>query len=427
LPKEARRLHRKTQRPTLVALDGFVWRMTPVIAPRTPSPIASVFPPPPLAAPQPTPPPNAISVVPPVAPQTASLRPPPLSGNLQLGLSAPITGPNSAFGNQLLSGVNQAVADINAKGGVLGRRLTVLQGDDSSMPAKGVAVARKMVADGVRHVVGPFNSGVMLPVSEVYAENNTIMITPSASNPRITDRGLWNVFRTNGRDDQQGAVAASYIAKHFPGKRVAIIHDKTPFGQGIATEMKRELNSRKINETFFDGVNVGEKDFSNVISRFRATNIDIVYWGGLHTEGALIVRQMRDQRLRTVMMSGDGITSDDFATIAGPGAEGTLMTFTPDPRKRPEAASVVRAFLDKNINPETYTLYSYAAVQVFAQAAETIGSIDSRRMAEHIRSGVTFKTVIGDLKYDKKGDITRPDFVMYTWKKVGDRITYVED
>ncbi len=346
---------------------------------------------------------------------------------LKLGVLGPITGPNAAFGKQLTDGATQAVADLNAKGGILGRRITIVTGDDASVPAQGVSVANKLTSEGIRHVVGPFNSGVMLPSSEVYAENGTIMITPSATNPKITERGLWNVFRTCGRDDQQGAVAADYIAKNFQGKKVAVVHDKTPYGQGLASETQKAMNAKGVKEVMFEGVNVGEKDFSALITKIKAAGVDLVYWGGLHTEGGLIVRQMRDQQVRAPLMSGDGITSDEFATIAGPGAEGTLMTFPPDPRKRPQAAEVVKAFQAKNINPESYTLYTYAAVQVIAQAAEATKTLDSKKLSEHIRSGATFKTVIGDLVYDKKGDITRPDYVMYTWKKVGDKITYVEN
>ncbi len=347
--------------------------------------------------------------------------------DLKLGIIGPITGPNAAFGKQLTDGGNQAVADLNAKGGILGRKIVVITGDDASQPAQGVSVANKLTSEGVRHVIGPFNSGVMLPTSSIYAENGAIMITPSATNPKITERGLWNVFRTSGRDDQQGAVAAAFIAKNFAGKKIAIVHDKTPYGQGLADETRKAMNAANIKEVMYEGVNVGEKDFSALITKIKAAGVDLVYWGGLHTEAGLIVRQMRDQQVRAPMMSGDGITSDEFATIAGPGAEGTLMTFPPDPRKRPEAAELVKTFAAKGVNPEAYTLYTYAAVQVMAQAAEAIKSTDPKKIAEYIHSGATFKTVIGDLKYDKKGDITRPDYVMYTWKKVGDKITYVEN
>jgi branched-chain amino acid transport system substrate-binding protein len=351
-----------------------------------------------------------------------------MAQDLKLGVLGPITGPNAAFGKQLTDGAEQAVTDINARGGILGRKLVIVRGDDASDPKQGVSVANKMASDGVRHLVGPFNSGVAIPASEVYAENNAMMITPSATNPRLTERGLWNVFRTCGRDDQQGAVAAEYIAKNFAGKKIAIVHDKTPYGQGLAEETRKGLNAKNIKEVMFEGVNVGEKDFSALVTKIKTAGADLVYWGGLHTEGGLILRQMRDQAVAAPMMSGDGITSDEFASIAGPGAEGTLMTFAPDPRKRAEAQAVVAAFRARNINPEAYTLYTYAAVQVIEQAAKAANSLDPKQVAAKIHSGMTFKTVIGDLSYDKKGDITRPDYVMYTWKKQPDgKITYVEN
>ncbi len=177
---------------------------------------------------------------------------------------------------------------------------------------------------------------------------------------------MWNVFRTCGRDDQQGAVAAEYIAKKLKGKKIAVVHDKTTYGQGLADETKKAMNAKGVKEVLYEGVNTGEKDYSALVSKIKTSGADVVYWGGLHTEGGLIVRQMRDQGVKAVMMSGDGITSDEFATIGGPGVEGTLMTFPPDPRKRPEAKAVVEKFEAKKFNPEAYTLYSYAAVQILA-------------------------------------------------------------
>ena len=348
------------------------------------------------------------------------------SAQIKLGVAGPLTGPNAAFGAQLKNGVEQAVEDINAAGGILGQKIQVFLGDDVSDPKQGVSVANKFVGDGVKFVVGHFNSGVTMPASEVYQENGMLVITPSATNPKITERNMWNVFRTCGRDDQQGAVAADYIAKNYAGKKVAVVHDKTTYGQGLADETKKAMNAKGIKEVLYEGVNTGEKDFSALVSKIKAAGADIVYWGGLHTEGGLIVRQMRDQGVKAPLMSGDGITSDEFATIGGPGVEGTLMTFPPDPRQRPEAKAVVAKFEAKKFNPEAYTLYSYAAVQVIQQAAVKANTLDPKKVAETIKSGMTFKTVIGDLSYDKKGDITRPDYTMYVWKKVGDKITYVE-
>jgi branched-chain amino acid transport system substrate-binding protein len=266
-------------------------------------------------------------------------------------------------------------------------------------------------------VVGHFNSGVSIPASEVYEEAGIIQITPASTNPRFTDRGLWNTFRICGRDDQQGAVAGAYLADRFKGKKVAVIHDKTPYGKGLADETQKTMNSKGLKEVMYEGINPGEKDYSALVSKLKQANVDVVYFGGLHTEAGLIIRQMRDQGLQAPLMSGDGIVSAEFVSIAGPGADGTLMTFSPDPRKNPAAKDVVAKFKAKNFEPEAYTLYSYAAVQVLAEAAKQAGGVTPKKMSETIRQGKPFKTVLGELSFDKKGDITRPDYVMYTWKK----------
>jgi branched-chain amino acid transport system substrate-binding protein len=267
-----------------------------------------------------------------------------------------------------------------------------------------------------------------MPASEVYAENGILMITPSATNPKVTERGLWNVFRTCGRDDQQGKLWSDYILKNLKDKKVAIVHDKTTYGQGLADAAKGYLNEAGFKEVLYEGVNTGEKDYSALVSKIKASGADILLWGGLHTEGGLIIRQMRDQGLKTVMMSGDGITSDEFATIGGDGVIGTLMSFGPDPRKNAAAKEVVDKFKAKNFEPEAYTLYSYAAVQIMAQAAEEAKSVDPKKMADVMHSGKVFKTVLGDISYDKKGDRTTVDYVMYVWKKGDDgKIGYAQE
>ena len=238
-----------------------------------------------------------------------------------------------------------------------------------SDPKQGVSVANKFVGEGVKFVIGHFNSGVTIPASEVYQENGIYMITPAATNPKVTERNMWNVFRTCGRDDQQGEVAGKYIADKYKGKKIAVVHDKTTYGQGLADETRKAMAKGGMKEVLYEGINLGEKDLSALVSKIKAAGADLVYWGGLHTEGGLLVRQLRDQGVKAPVMGGDGIASDEFAAIGGPGVEGTLMTFGPDPRKNPAAAEVVKAFSAKNINPEAYTLYAYAAMQVIAAAA----------------------------------------------------------
>ena len=349
------------------------------------------------------------------------------NAQVKFGVQGPITGPNAAFGAQLKNGAQQAIDDINAAGGINGQKLTVEFGDDVSDPKQGVSVANKFAADGVKFVVGAFNSGVTMPSSEVYQENGILEITPASTNPQVTERKMWNIFRTCGRDDQQGAVAGAYILKHFKGKKIAVVHDKTTYGKGLADETIKAMGKGGMKPVLYEGVNVGEKDYSALVSKIKQSGADLVYWGGLYTEGGLIVRQMRDQGVKAPLMGGDGITSDEFAQVGGPGVEGTLMTYGPDPRNKPEAKAVVAEFRAKKFEPEAYTLYSYAGVQVVKQAAEAAKSLEPKKVAEKMHSGMHFKTVIGDLSYDKKGDITRLDYVMYVWKKQPDgKISYVE-
>jgi branched-chain amino acid transport system substrate-binding protein len=276
---------------------------------------------------------------------------------------------------------------------------------------------------------------VTMPASEVYQESGILEITPSATNPKITERGLWNIFRTCGRDDQQGGVAGEIVAERFKGKRVAMIHDKTTYGQGLADETRKTMNAKGLKEVLYEGINIGDKDYSALVSKIKAARADLVYWGGLHDTGGLILRQLRDQGVKATFMGGDGMADDEFATIAGPGAEGTLMTFSPDPRTNAANKQIVEVFRKKGFEPQAYTLYSYAAVQIIKQAAEQANSLDPRKVADVMHSGKTFNTVLGEMSYDKKGDVTgytvggkkKDRYVLYIWKKGPDgKITYVE-
>jgi branched-chain amino acid transport system substrate-binding protein len=345
--------------------------------------------------------------------------------DVTIGVAGPITGANASFGAQLTQGVAQAAEDFNRSGGILGQRIVIQQGDDVSDPKQGVSVANKFVGDGVRFVVGHFNSGVTIPASEVYADNGVLMITPSATNPKVTERKLWDVFRTCGRDDQQGRLWADLALGKLKDAKIAIVHDKTTYGQGLADAAKGFMNAGGKKEVLYEGVNAGEKDYSAIVSKIKASGAEYLMWGGLHTEGGLIVRQMRDQGIKTVMISGDGITDTEFASVGGPGIEGTLMSFGPEPRNNPNAKGIVAEFAAKGFDPQGYTLYSYAAMQIIKQAAEKANSLDPKKLAEVMHSGISFKTVIGDIAYDKKGDRTTVDYVWYVWQKGEDgKITF---
>jgi branched-chain amino acid transport system substrate-binding protein len=344
-----------------------------------------------------------------------------------LGVGGPITGANAAFGAQLQKGAEQAVADINAAGGMNGEQIKISVGDDAADPTQGVSVANKFAADGVKFVVGHFNSGVSIPASEVYAENGILEITPASTNPVFTERGLWNTFRVCGRDDQQGIVAGKYIADNFKDAKVAVIHDKTPYGQGLADETKKALNEAGVTEVMYEGVNTGDKDFSALIAKMKEANVSLIYWGGLHTEAGLIIRQTADQGMKVPLFSGDGIVSNELGSLAGDAVIGTYNTFGPDPRNNPNAKEVVEKFRASGFEPEAYTLYAYAATQVIAAAAAAAGTNDPEAVAKAIHEKGPFKTVLGELSFDEKGDRTDADYVIYQWKKSADgKYTYEE-
>jgi branched-chain amino acid transport system substrate-binding protein len=346
---------------------------------------------------------------------------------VRIAVAGPMTGADAAVGTRLRTGAEQAVADINAAGGILGRQVVLTAADDASNPRLVTSLANRLAGDGVKFVIGHVGAATSLAAAEIYQDKGIVQITPFASTPELTERGLWNVFRTCGRDDQQGAIAGAYIARHHKGKKVAIVYEKRPYGQGLADEVRKALNAAAIKEVMLEGIGVGEKDLSAVVARIRAAGADLVYWGGLSTEGGLLLRQMRDQGVTALVIAGDGITSDEFAALAGPGVEGTLMTYGSDARKRAEAKGLLQKLRARKIEADSATLNTYAALQVIKQAAEAVKSVEPQKVAEKIRSGARFKTVIGDISFDRKGDVMQPSYAMYVWKRDGSgKMTYAE-
>ena len=341
-----------------------------------------------------------------------------LAQDIKIAVAGPMTGGESAFGRQMKNGAEKAIEDLNAAGGLLGKKLALEVGDDACDPKQARSVAEKIAGSGIPFVAGHYCSSSSIPASEAYADANVLQITPASTNPLFTERNLWNVARVCGRDDQQGLVAAEYILKNFKGKNVAILNDKTTYGKGLADETKKALNKAGFTEKMFESYNKGDKDFTAIVSRMKRENIDLVYVGGYHQESGLIVRQMRDQGLQTVLMAGDALADKEFASITGPAGEGTLFTFGPDPRNKPTAKAIVESFKAKNIDPEGYTLYTYAAMQVWTQAVAKTGTTDPKKVMDAIKAG-TWDTVIGKLEFDAKGDIKQLDYVVYKWDAKG--------
>ncbi|MCZ6885419.1 MAG: branched-chain amino acid ABC transporter substrate-binding protein [Alphaproteobacteria bacterium] len=337
------------------------------------------------------------------------------SNVIMIATAGPMTGKYASFGEQMLRGAKQAVKDINEAGGVLGKKLKLEVGDDQCDPKQAVAMANQLVNRGVKFVAGHFCSGSSIPASEVYQSENILMISPASTSPRLTERGMSNVFRVCGRDDQQGQVAGDFIADKFKDERIAVVHDKQDYSQGLAEETLKQLKKRGIKVALLETVTPGEKDYSALVTKLKAKRITILYYGGYHAEAGLIVRQMREQRLTTRMVSGDALVTQDFWSITGKMGEGTLMTFSPDPRLNPKAAPLVARFKAQGYSAEGYTLYTYGAIQVFAEVIRRVGALDMAKIRKRLKAD-KFDTVLGQVAFDAKGDVTAPGYVFYEWK-----------
>jgi branched-chain amino acid transport system substrate-binding protein len=339
----------------------------------------------------------------------------PATAQIKIAAAGPITGEYANIGKQLTDGATLAVADLNAAGGVLGQQLDLAIGDDVCDPKQAVSVANKFAEDGVKFVVGHMCSSSSIPASKVYAEEGILMITPASTNPKFTDEGGWNTLRTIGRDDAQGRIAGHMLATVYKDRKVAILHDNTTYGKGIADETKRQMNSEGKTEDFYQAYVPGEHDYTALVSRLKQAGIGAVYFGGYHAEVGLIVRQAQEQGFKSAFIGPDALVTKELWQIAGPAAEGVMMTFPADARKLPSAAKVMTEFKAKGTDPEGFALYSYAAVQVFAEAATKANTTDPKKVAETIKSSGPWSTVLGDISYDQKGDVLNANYVLYIW------------
>lgn len=340
----------------------------------------------------------------------------PAFAQFRIGIAGPLSGPDAVFGQQIRDGALQAIAEINASGGILGQRAVPVLGDDQSNPQRATDTAIKFAREKVAVVIGPFSSGAALPASTIYGAAGILEFIPAATSPRLTDQGIGTLFRLSGRDDQQSQVVARYILDHHLTK-VAILHDRTAEGKALADALRVALKAAGVTEVLYDGIDKGAKDFAPLTARIVASGAELAFWGGTQTEAGLLARQLHGSGAHVTLMGGTGIASDEFSTLAGAGAEGTLMVFPPDPRERAEAAALLQSLSAKGSDPGAYSFYAYAAVEILRQAASSAKSLNPAALARTIHSGMSFKTVLGPLGFDAKGDRTTPDYDVFVWRK----------
>ena len=340
---------------------------------------------------------------------------------IRVGVAAPLSGDVAWLGEQQEIGAQRAVADLNARGGLLGEEVVLIAVDDACDPEQAVAAARQLVEEGVHVVNGHMCSGATIAASKIYEDAGIVMISPGATSPVVTDDGGWNVFRVSGRDDQQGAVAGDYLAELRSEEKIAILHDGQEYGQRLAEETRRRLNERGVTEVLFQRFEPGSPDHSEIVEKLIGSGATVVYIGGYHNDSAQIIRRARESGAENLrLVSGDGLASTDFLLISGPAGEGAVFTFTPDARDNPEASDVVAAFRDEEAyDPAGFTLNSYAVIQAWSQAVERAGSTEGEAVADALRSG-NFDTVLGEIGFDENGDVVGAEnYIWYIYDSDG--------
>ncbi|OUE58000.1 Leu/Ile/Val-binding protein [Citrobacter amalonaticus] len=337
--------------------------------------------------------------------------------DIKVAVVGAMSGPVAQYGDQEFTGAEQAVADINAKGGIKGEKLQIVKYDDACDPKQAVAVANKVINDGIKYVIGHLCSSSTQPASDIYEDEGILMITPAATAPELTSRGYKLVLRTTGLDSDQGPTAAKYILEKVKPQRIAIVHDKQQYGEGLARAVQENLKKGNANVVFFDGITAGEKDFSTLVARLKKENIDFVYYGGYHPEMGQILRQARAAGLKTQFMGPEGVANVSLSNIAGESVEGLLVTKPKNYDQVPANKPIVDAIKAKKQDPSgAFVWTTYAALQSLQAGLNQ--SADPAEIATWLKAN-SVDTVMGPLSWDEKGDLKGFEFGVFDWHANG--------
>ena len=330
---------------------------------------------------------------------------------IKIGLQAPITGP-WAYEGEMARNCVQIVADeVNKAGGLLGRPVEIVLGDDQGSPKQSALVAQRMVSDKVVAVVGTYGSSINDPASAIYERAELVNIGYGSTAEKLTEQGRKYFFRTCFRDDKQGAFFATFAVDKLKAKRVAIIHDNTTFGKGLAEAARRPIVEQKKAEiVFYDAITPGERDFTAILLNMNKQNPDVVYFTGYYSEAGLIIRQMRTLGIKATFVGGNAAVNDEFVKIAGLNmAAGALQTQEPLPTDLdyPQSKTFLAEYIRRHKEPPSspWPVYAADAFKAIAAAIQGSGSTDSKVLMNYLRNNLKdYPGITGPISFDANGD-----------------------
>lgn len=338
---------------------------------------------------------------------------------IKIGVAGSFSGDNTNTGKYQWEGALLAVENINKEGGINGDQIVLIQQDTSCNVNQSLLAAQRLIKDEVIAVIGHVCSDASIAASELYAPAHVVMITPASTNPVLTEQGYNNVFRTCGRDDNQGVVAANFIVNDLKLSKIILVHDSSVYGLGLAKSIKESFEKLGVSVVLIGSITRGQKNIKNLIDKIKSTSADVLYYAGLDTDAGCLLNQLRKSNNKIIFFSGDAISTPGFVEMAG-GPEivnNTYFTFT-DPLASTQAKKVLGELEKQKITPTGFTLNSYAAVEAVAEAIKKTRSRDKQVIAQWLHANKV-STIIGDLKWDEKGDLQNIPFQVYKWNDQG--------
>ncbi len=327
---------------------------------------------------------------------------------IKIGCAAPLTGDQAQIGVDMCRGAELAVQQANEKKiGIPGYSFALLPFDDQHNPAQAVNVAKKYVSDpDVAAVIGHFNSSCTKPASAVYHEAGLTQITPASTNPELSKQGFKTFFRIAATDDVQGPKGAAFAAHQLGAKQIFVIDDKTTYGKGLADEFERKAKELGLQILGHEGITQGDKDFTPLLTKIKPMSPELIYFGGIYPEAALLLRQARSLGVAAKLMGGDGIATPIFIELTTPEiAEGAYATMVGgDMKKVPGAAPFIKDYEAKYGEMGQWSAYGYDAANILIQAITKAGSKDRAAVLKAMREIPSFQGVTGEVVFDDKGD-----------------------